>query len=207
VRGRDVDPELGHQAGQARGLAFRKVEHEARERGRVDDRVLERALEAPADEPRVEGIVAVLDQDGALREAEKPTAHVLELGGTDEHRAVDVVSPPGVRVDRGAAVDEGVEERQRLVETEPFGADLEDEERRVAGRLDVERDELRVAEACRSADLGRVDRDLVPRDRLDGAAGLEVEAPLAHVRAAARARRAQRISSPVRPRRSRTAEA
>jgi hypothetical protein len=204
VRGRDVDPELGYQAGQARRLAFRKVEDEARKRGRVDDRVLERALEASADEPGVEGVVAVLDQDGALREAEKPSAHVLELGGADEHRAVDVVSPPGVWVDRRAAVDEGVEEGERLVETEPLGADLEDEERRVAGRLDVEGDELRLVERSLGPDLRRVDRDLLPRHRSGRAARLEEDRPGAHL-AAVKARRAQTISSLVTARRSKRA--
>ena len=207
MRGRDVDTKLRDQAGETWCLPFRKVEHEARERGRVDDRVLQRTLETAADEPRVEGVVAVFDQDGALREAEKPAAHILELGSTDEHRALDVVAPPRVRVDRGAAVDERVKKGQRLVQPESLGADLENQERRVARRLDVQGDELRINEAGRSPDLGRVHRDLVPRHRLGGAAGLEVEAPLAHVRAAARARRAQRISSPVRPRRRRTAAA
>jgi hypothetical protein len=68
MRGRDVERELLDKPRQPRGLALRKVQHESRERGRVDDRVLERALQASADEPRVERVVAVLHQHGAVCE-------------------------------------------------------------------------------------------------------------------------------------------
>ncbi|HKW69117.1 MAG TPA: hypothetical protein VJP81_00910, partial [Candidatus Dormibacteraeota bacterium] len=85
--------------------------------------------------------MAVLDQDRALRKAQECAPRVLELRRPDEHRTVDVVSPPGVRVDRGAAVDEGVEEGQRSVKPKTLRADLQHEERRVARSLDVECDE------------------------------------------------------------------
>jgi hypothetical protein len=72
--------------------------------------VLERAFQAPADEPRVERVVAVLDQHGTVSEPQEGTARVAKLGRADEHRAVDVVAPVGIRIDRRLAVDERVEE-------------------------------------------------------------------------------------------------
>ncbi|SRR6266852_6037685 len=99
--------------------------------------MLERALQAAAHEPGVECVMAVLDKHCTLREPQECPARVLELGRADEHRAFDVVPPPRVRVDGRAAVDERVEERQRAVELETLGADLEDEEWRVACGLDV----------------------------------------------------------------------
>jgi hypothetical protein len=204
VGGREVDAQHLDQAREARRLAFRQVEDQAREGGRVDDGVLERTLEAAAHEPGVEGVVAVLDKHRALREAKKRAARVLELGRTDEHRAVDVVALAGVRVDWCAAVDEGVEERERSVEAKAFRADLEDQEGRVARRLDVEGDELRVAQRRLGADLGRVDRDLLPRHELGRAARLEIQRFRLHERASASARRAHAISSNVTARRSST---
>src|SRR5207247_9248835 len=106
----------------------------------VDERMLERALQAASDEPGVERVVAVLYQHRALSETQEAPSCVLELGRSDQHRAVDVVTSAGVWVDGRTAVDKRVEERQRAVEPEALGADLEDEERRVAGRLDGERD-------------------------------------------------------------------
>ena len=61
------------------------------------------------------------------------------------------------------------------LEREALGAELEDQERRVAGGLHVEGDELRVVERRQRADLGSVDRDLLPRHGRGGAARLEVE--------------------------------
>ena len=66
--GRHVEAKLGDQAREPRRLSFRQLEDKARERGRVDDRVLERTLQPAPDEPRVEGVVAVLDQHRTLRE-------------------------------------------------------------------------------------------------------------------------------------------
>jgi hypothetical protein len=205
VRRGDVDAQLFDEASESGRLALRQVEDEPRERGGVDDRVLERALQTASDEPGVEGVMAVLDEHRALGEVQKSPAHVLELGRPDQHRPVDVVAFARVRVDGGAAVDERVEERQRGVEAESFGADLEDEERRVAGRLDVQGDELRVVEWRRRADFGRVDGDLFPRHGLARTARFQKDRFGAHDRAIASARRAQRISSPLTPRSSRTA--
>jgi hypothetical protein len=204
VRGRDVELELGDEALQARDLALRYLHHEARQRRRVDDRMLERALQSAADEPRVERIVAVLHEHGALREAQERAPCVLEHRRADEHRAVDVVPLLRVRVDGRAAVDERVEERKRLLEREALGAELEDEERRVAGGLDVERDELSFVQRRLRSDLGRVDGDLLPRHRGRGATRLQEDRARAH-RAIRSARRAQLISSRVTARSSRTA--
>jgi hypothetical protein len=99
--------------------------------------VLEWALEAAANQPGVESVVAVLDQNGPSRETQEGAAGVAKLGSADQHRAVDVMAPVRVRVDRRLAVHERVEERKRSVESEALGADLEDEERRVSGGLDI----------------------------------------------------------------------
>jgi hypothetical protein len=203
VGGRDVDTQDLDQARQAWGLAFRQVEDQASERGRVDDGMLERTFETTADEPGVEGVVAVLDEHRTLAEAEKRPARVLELGCADQHGAVDVVALARVRVDGRAAVHQGVEERKRAAEAKALRADLEDQEGRVAGRLDVQRDELSLGQRGAGADLGRVDRDLLPRHELGRAAGLEVDR-LFHERASASARRAHAISSKVTARRSST---
>jgi hypothetical protein len=201
----DVKPKLLDQARESGSLSFRQVEHEPCQSGRVDDRMLERTLQAATDQPGVEGIVAVLDEDGTLREAKEPPSRILELRGADEHRAVDVVTLPRVRVDGGAAVDKRVEERQGLLQGEALGADLEDEKRSVARRLHVEGDELRVAEPRLARHLRGVDGDLLPRHELGRPARLEVETLGAHDRAVARARRAHAISSPVSARRIKTA--
>ena len=205
---RDVQAELLHEARQSRRLTLRQVEDEARERGRVDDRMLERALESATDQPCVERIVAVLHEHRAVRETQERPPGILELRRTDEHRAVDVMPPARVGVDRGAAVDKRVEKRKRVFERETLSAYLEDEKWGVAGRLDVERDELRVVEVCLPADFGGINRDLFPRHKLAGAPRLEIELLRrgAH-RASARARRAQAISSPLSARSSNTATA
>ena len=72
----------------------------------------------------------------------------------------------GVRVDRSAAVDERVEERERTRQLEPLGAELEDQERSVARRLDIDRHELGVVQRRLRTELGRVDSDLLPLDEL-----------------------------------------
>jgi hypothetical protein len=169
VRRRDVEAELFHEPGQAWRLTLRQVEDEPGERGRVDDRVLERAFQAAANEPSVKSVVAVFHQDRRLRKAQECAPRVPELGRTDQHRALNVMPPAGIGIDRGAAVDERVEERQRPREGEPLGPDLQHEERGVAGRLHVQRHELRVFEPGPRPDLGRVDSDLFPRHRFDRA--------------------------------------
>jgi len=50
----------------------------------------------------------VLDQHGAMSEAEEGPARVSKLGCADEHRTVDVVAPVGVWVDGRLAVDKRV---------------------------------------------------------------------------------------------------
>jgi len=204
VRGGHVKPEHLNEARQAGSLALGKLEHEPGQGGGVDDRVLERAFQASAHEPGVERVVAVLDQDRTLGKAQEGTAGVAKLGRADEHGPIDVMAPVCIGVDRSLAVHQRVEEGQRALEPEAFGADLQDEERRVAGGLDVQRDELRLVKPRFGLDLGRVDGDLLPRDRLHRSARFEKNWLGAH-RACASARRAQPISSMVKPRSKMTA--
>jgi hypothetical protein len=174
MSGRDVERELLDQLGEAWGLTFRKIHDEARQGRRVDDGVFERALQASTDEPRVEGVVAVLDQHRAVCESQEGAARIAKLGCADQHRAVDVVPPVRVRVDRRLAVDQGVEKGERAVQLEALRADLQDQEGRVAGALDVEGDELCVIQPCLRAETWRVDGDLLPQHRLDRSARFEV---------------------------------
>jgi hypothetical protein len=206
MRRGDVEPELLHQTSQAGRLTLRQVENESSQRRGVDDRMLERAFQPAADEPRVECVVAVLDEHGALCEAEECPSRVLELGRADQHRAVDVVSLTRIGIDGCAAVDQRVEERKRALEGEALRADLEDEERRVSGRLDVDRNELRIVELRAKSDFGRVDGDLFPRNQLRRSPRLQKELTRrrAHL-ASASARRAHAISSPLSARSSRIA--
>ena len=91
--------------------------------------MLQWTFEAPTDEPRVEGVVAVLDQDRAVSEAQEGPTRVSKLRRPNEHGAIDVMAPVGVRVDRRLAVDKRVEEGERPIHLETLGADLQDEER------------------------------------------------------------------------------
>jgi hypothetical protein len=202
----DIKAELLHESREPGRLALRELQHEPGEGGRVDDRVLERVLEAAPNQPGIKGVVAVLDQHGSPRKSEECPAHVSELRRPDQHRAIDLVAPPRVRVDRSAAVDQRVEEGQRAVEPEPLGSDLEDEERRGAGGLDVEGDELGILERRLGPELLGIDRDLRPRHRLHSAARLEQDRLLRHL-ASARALRANAISSAVTARSTRAAPA
>jgi len=201
----DVEAQFLDQPREPRRLTLRQLEHEPRERGGVDDRMLERALEAATDEPGVKCVVAVLDEHCRVRESKERAARIAKLRRADEHRPVDVVALLRVGVDGCAAIDERVEEGERAVQAKALGADLEDEERRVAGGLDVEGDELRFIEAGPLTDLRGIDRDLFPRHRLGRAAWFEVDGPGAHQRARASARRAKAISSLVSARSSTTA--
>jgi hypothetical protein len=176
----DLDLQRLHQAGQARGLSGRKLEDEPAEYGGVDDRVLKRPRQAPAEDPGVEGVVAVLDQDGSPGEVEEGAAGVGELGRVNEHLPLDQVPALGVGVDRGASVDQGVEEPERTAEPKPLGTDLEDQERAVAGGLDVDRDELSLLEGGVGVD-GReivLAIGLLPGDQLGGAARLQAKQAL-----------------------------
>jgi len=207
VGGSDVEAELFHEPGEAGRLSLGQLENEPRERGCVDDRMLEWAFQPAPDQPGVERVMAVLDQHGAMREAEEGPPRIPELGGPDEHRAIDVMAAACIWIDGGAAVDQRVEERKGAAELEPLRPDLEDEERSVAGRLDVQGDELGVFEQCVRAQLGRIDRDLLPGHRLRRAARLEHHPPISHQRASASALRAKAISSDVIARSSRAAPA
>ena len=206
MRGSDVQAEVRDEPAQPRDLAFGNFHDQSRKRGGVDDRMLERALQPTPHEPGVERVVAVLDQDRALRETQEGAPRVFELRRANEHRAVDVVALASVGVDRRPAVDQRVEEGERAIEREALGPDLEDEERRVTGRLDVERDELRLREAGQRPQLRRVDGNFLPRHELCRPARLQVERSRAH-RASASARLAQAISSPLTALRSSTAAA
>ena len=180
VDGLDLDLQRLHQARQAWGLTAGKLEHQATERCRVDDGVLEGPGEAAAENPGVEGVVAVLDKDGSPGEVEKGLPGVTELRRVDEHLALDQVPPLGVGVDRRPRVDEGVEETQRAAQLEPFGADLEHEEGAVAGGLDVHRDVLGLLERRLGTDGCVVIAPLnrLPGDELGSPSGLEPEGPV-----------------------------
>jgi hypothetical protein len=206
VRRNHVQGELLHQAGESGSLAFGQLEHESGQRCGVDDRMHEWALEPAADQPRIESVVAVLDEDGAVSESQERPACVFELRRADQHRAVDVMALFCVGVDRSPAVHQRVEEGERAVEAESLGAELEHQERCIAGGLDVYGDELSVFQPGLRTDFGGVDRDLLPRHRLCRTARLEEDRLWNHG-AGARARRARRISSGVTARSSSVAPA
>ena len=169
MRRQHLDLERLHQPGEPRRLAGRQLEHEPRQRGGVDDRVLERTVQPAADQPGVEGVVAVLNQDRTPGEMQERTAGVREVGGVDQHLAVDQVAAASVGVDRRPRVDEGVEERQRPVQAEPLGADLEHQKGPVAGGLDVHSYVLGLAERSVRAHAQRHFGRLLPLDRLSPA--------------------------------------
>jgi hypothetical protein len=173
VSRRHIKAELLHQAGQPGGLSLGEVEDEAGQGGGVDDRVLERALEPTAHEPAVERVVAVLDQDSALRKAQKRPAGVAELWRADQHRTVDVMALLGIGIDWCSAVNKRVEEGKRARQLESLGAELKDQERSVAGGLDIDGDELGIVHRRSRAQLRGIDRDLLPRHRFRSSAGLE----------------------------------
>ena len=204
MRRRDVEGEHFNESGQSGRLPFGEVEHHPRQRRRVDDGMRKRAFQPTTDEPGVECIVAVLHEDGALREAQERTPSVFELGGSDEHRAVDVVPPAGVRIDGSSTVHERVEERKGAGEPKPLGPDLQDQEGCIPGRLHVQGDEFGIVKTGFGAHLWRVDRDLFPGHRPGGASGLEEERLRLH-RTRASARRAKPISSTVTARNTRAA--
>jgi hypothetical protein len=107
---RDVQAQLLHQPRQAGRLALGQLQHEPGESRGVDDRVRQWTFQSPADQPRVEGVVAVLHQDGPVREAKKGSARVAKFRRPDQHRPIDVMSLLGVGIDGRSAIDEGVEE-------------------------------------------------------------------------------------------------
>jgi len=135
--------------------------------------VLERPGQAATQDPGVERVVAVLDQDGAAGEVEEGPTRVAELGGAFQHLALDQVPALGVGVDGSARVHQGVEEAQGAHQVEALGADLEDQEGPVAGSLDVHRHELRLRQGRVRADGQDLIARRLPGDRFDSAAGLE----------------------------------
>ena len=203
---RDVETKLLDEPRQSWCLTFRQFEDKPRERGGVDDRMLEWAFQAAPDEPGVEGVVAVLDEHRAVGKPQERSTSVLEFGRADKHRTVDVMPFARVRVDGRAAVDEGVEKRKRAVQRETLSPYLQDEKRSVACRFDIESDKLRVFEWRAAADLGGVYGDFLPGHQLGRPTWFQVERSRAH-RASARARLAHAISSPLSARKSSTAAA
>jgi hypothetical protein len=158
--------------------------------------MLEWTLEPSTDEPGIERVVTVLNEHSTMSEPQECPASVPELGGADEHGAVDVMAPACVGIYRRTAVDERVEERKGTIETESLRAKLEDKEWRIASRLDVDGDELGGLQPRLRCQLGCIDGDLFPRHRLRRTARLEEDRFRSH-RARAKARRAKRISSLV----------
>jgi len=112
VDGLDLDLQRLDQPGEPGCLAAGQLEHQPAEGRRVDDRVLERPGEASPQDPGVEGVVAVLDQDRSAREVEERPPGVPELRCVHEHLAFDQVPPLGVGIDRRPGMDEGVEQPQ-----------------------------------------------------------------------------------------------
>src|SRR6202171_31200 len=180
MRRSDVERKLLDEPGRAGGLSLGQVQHEAGHRARADDAVSDRALKASADEPRIERVVAVLDEHRAVRETQEGSSGIAKLGRADQHGAVDVVAPVRVWVDRGLAVHQRVEEGERSLEREALRPDLEDQEWSVAGALDVQGDELRVIQARQRAEPRRVDGNLLPQNRLDRSARFEVNGLYPH---------------------------
>lgn len=195
MRGCDVEAQHLDEARKTWRLAFGKLQHEPGQSRGVDDRVLERTLQASTHEPCVERVVAVLDEDRALCKAKKRSSRVAKLGSAYQHRTIDVVPLLGIGIDRRAAVDKGVEEREGARELESLSAKLEHQERGVPCRLDVDGDELGIVERRLRAKLRRVDRYLLPRDRLRRPSGLQVN--LLHGRLPSKAERRNEISSRV----------
>ena len=142
--------------------------------------MLERPGKAAAEDPGVEGVMAVLDQHRTAGEVEEGAAGVRELRGVDQHLATDQVPPLGVGVDRSPAVDEGVEETQRSAQPEALGADLEDQEGPVSGGLDVDSNELGFRQGRVRADRREVVLAAfrLPCDRPRRPPGLEPQRPV-----------------------------
>ena len=177
-----LDPDLQrlHQPGQAGRLAAGQLEHQAAQRRRVDHGVVEGTGESPAEDPGVEGVMAVLDQYRPPGEVEEGPPGVAELRRVDEHLPLDQVPPLGVGIDRRPGVDQGVEEAQGAAQPESLGTDLEHQEGPVAGGLDVDRHELGLLQqrvgADRSVVVAPVGR--LPGNELGRPARLEPQRPV-----------------------------
>ena len=174
-----LDLQRLHQARQAGRLAGRELEYQPAEGGGVHHRVLEGSRQPAAEDPGVERVVAVLDQHRSSGEMEEAAPGVAELRRVDQHLALDQVPSLGVGVDRRPGMDEGVEKAQRPAQPEALGPDLEDQEGPVAGRLDVDGDELRLLQRGVGPDRGEfVLANLqLPEHQLAGASRLQLERP------------------------------
>jgi hypothetical protein len=117
--------------------------------------------------------VAVLDEDGGVRKTQESPPGITELGSSNQHRTVDVMTLLGIRIDGRSAIDKGVEERKWAGQLEPFCAELQDQEWSVAGGFNVDGDELGIFQPGLWSELGSVDRDLLPRNRLRSPTWLE----------------------------------
>lgn len=172
---RHVQAELLYQSRQPWGLALWKFEHKPGQGRRIDDRMLERTFEPPSHQPRIERVMAVLHENGALCKTKERPAGVAEFRSSDQHRTIDVMALLRVRVDGGAAVDKSVEEGKRSRQLEPLRAQLQDQEGGVPCRLYVDRNELGIVEKRQRTQLRCIDGDLLPGNRLGGPAGLEID--------------------------------
>jgi hypothetical protein len=85
VRRGHVKLELVHQARESGRLALGKIQQQGGKGRGVHDWMCQRAFEASADEPGVECVVAVLDEDRALGEAKEGATRIAELGRPDQH--------------------------------------------------------------------------------------------------------------------------
>jgi hypothetical protein len=106
---------------------------------------------------------------------QKGTAGVGEARGSLQHVAVDLVTAPGIGVDGSPAVDQGVEERKAARQRKPLRPDLEHQERRIPGGLDVKSDELGGVERGVGPGGRELIAELLPEHRLHGPARLQVD--------------------------------
>jgi hypothetical protein len=171
---------LLHDPGQPRGLALGQPENEPSQRRGVHHRMAKRMPKPPADQVAVESIVAVLDKYPTPSEVEESSARIRESWSAGKHVVADPVPTVRVCVDGCPAVNQGVEQGEGLVEPKPLCPDLEDQERGVAGRLDVQSYELGVVQRCLGANH-RTRRLLLalPQDRGLCPARLQVDAQYA----------------------------
>jgi hypothetical protein len=135
--------------------------------------MLQRAFEPAANQPGIKRVVAVLNEHGAMSKAQERSACISEFGRSDQHRTVDVMALARIRIDWRAAIDQRVKESKRAGQLESLSAQLEHEKRCVACGLNVDGDKLGIVQECLRAELRRVDCDLLPLDRLRGAARFE----------------------------------
>ena len=175
-----VHSQLLDDPGQTGRLAGWQLKDQPGQGGGVHDRILQWRSEPATDEVGVEGVMAVLDQHRPARKAQEGSPGIAELGRPRQHRSVDEVALFGVGIDRRTAVDQGVEEGQRPTHPKALGADLQDQERGVAGGLDIERHEVGgLEEGVRTNALG-IDDQLLEEHR-GHPPGFQVDADLSRI--------------------------